>query len=63
MVKTWVLNSKVSHLKRLEVTGQGEIVAIQDFDWVCRLPYGNYACDTPLSYHFNGNLMVSNNII
>ena len=43
------IKSKVNHLKRLEVTGQGEILASQDFNCGCRLTYSVCVCDTLLS--------------
>ena len=40
--------SKVNHTKRLEVTGQGEILSCQDFDGGCWSTYNACVCDTPL---------------
>ena len=52
MVKTFkgALKSQVNHLKRIEVIGQGEILASQDFDRGRRLTYNVYVCDTVLLF-------------
>ena len=41
------LNSEVSYSRRLEVTGQGEILASQDFDHGPRSTYNMCVCDNP----------------
>ena len=50
VVKTFkgALKSKINHSKMLEVTGQGEILAYQDFDHGCISTYSACVCDTPL---------------
>ena len=52
VVKTFkgalIIKSKIKHLKRLEVTGQGEILASQDFNCGHRSTYSMCVCDTPL---------------
>ena len=51
MIKTFkglkgTLNSKINHSKMLEVTGQGENLAGQDFVRGCRSTYSTCVCDT-----------------
>ena len=50
--------SKIYHLKRLEVTGQGEILSSQDFYCGCRSTYSTCVCDTPTQ--LRGKQSVSN---
>ena len=47
---------KVNHSKRLKVTGQGEILASQDFDCGHRLTYSARICDTPLPMAIYSNI-------
>ena len=50
--------SKIYHLKRLEVTGQGKILSSQDFYCGCRSTYSTCVCDTPTQ--LRGKQSVSN---